>query len=284
MAEDQQGHWLPDRPKYDKWSPYFLARIRKPILDTKTSNEYPSMYAAGKALARLVDGDPTNRFVWFSIHRAFPDRFLTRDPTTRAWVPIRSPGMKVLKTVVTMAPTAATRGIQAAPKHGQPPFERPSGSLEDWPTNELLALHGRVLDQLLGRGVLRTANNPVGDYAEWLVAAALDLTLVRNSSAHYDATDQSGRRFQIKGRRITGVKASRQLSVIRNLDSDPFDYLAGVLFHSDLTLFRACLVPVDVVRARASYRPYVNGWCFFLNDDVWTAKGVEDLTERLREG
>ncbi|HDW2598736.1 TPA: hypothetical protein RLU61_004450 [Escherichia coli] len=38
---------------------------------------------------------------------------------------------------------------------------------------ELLSLHSEILTQLRSRGVIRTKNNPVGDYAEWLVSNAL---------------------------------------------------------------------------------------------------------------
>ena len=47
---------------------------------------------------------------------------------------------------------------------------------------ELLSLHSEILTQLRFRGVIRTKNNPVGDYAEWLVSNALGMTLLSNSS------------------------------------------------------------------------------------------------------
>jgi hypothetical protein len=52
----------------------------KPIRDTKTGAEYRSETAAGKALASEVGGDIQDNFVWFKIVRAFPDRFLTKNP------------------------------------------------------------------------------------------------------------------------------------------------------------------------------------------------------------
>lgn len=57
--------------------------------------------------------------------------------------------------------------------------------------HELLSLQADAIDELKKRGVLRTKNNPVGDYAEWLVSHALNLTLAKNSSAGYDALSQS---------------------------------------------------------------------------------------------
>lgn len=45
----------------------------------------------------------------------------------------------------------------------------------------LLSLHSKILSLLHARGVLRTKNNPVGDYAEWRVASAFGMTLLPNS-------------------------------------------------------------------------------------------------------
>jgi hypothetical protein len=46
---------------------------------------------------------------------------------------------------------------------------------------ELLSLR-RNFNELRSRCVIRTQNNLVGDYAEWLVAKALGMTLLSNSS------------------------------------------------------------------------------------------------------
>lgn len=50
-----------------------------PILDTETGKEYGSKGAAGRDLYLLVDGDITDRWVWFKIARAFPSRFHTKN-------------------------------------------------------------------------------------------------------------------------------------------------------------------------------------------------------------
>nr|VFK21824.1 MAG: hypothetical protein BECKLPF1236B_GA0070989_12775 [Candidatus Kentron sp. LPFa] len=76
----------------------------------------------------------------------------------------------------------------------------------------LLRLHASIINELKARGVVRTRNNPIGDYyTEWLVAEALDLELTDNCAAGYDATNSNGKRYQIKGRRITPENNSRQL-------------------------------------------------------------------------
>lgn len=79
-----------------------------------------------------------------------------------------------------------------------------------------LKLLSSIIDELKRREVVRTKNNPLGDYTEWLVSKALELKLSSNSSAGYDALDKNDLRIQIKGRRITPENESRQLSAIRN--------------------------------------------------------------------
>jgi hypothetical protein len=74
-------------------------------------------------------------------------------------------------------------------------------------TAELLTMHAAIMEELRGRNVLRSATNSVKGY---------------------DALDDAGTRYQVKGRRIHQRNKSRQLSAIRDLDG--FDVLAVVLF------------------------------------------------------
>lgn len=50
---------------------------------------------------------------------------------------------------------------------------------------ELFALHGGLVRELRERGVVRTENAPASDYAEYLVACALNGTLAPNSEKSY---------------------------------------------------------------------------------------------------
>jgi hypothetical protein len=94
-----------------------------------------------------------------------------------------------------------------------------------------LKLHSSIIDELKRRNVVRTRNNPVGDYTEWLVKRALKLQLSNNSKMGYDAKDnRKNIKYQIKGRQITSDNKSKQLSVIRKLEDKKFDFLIAVLF------------------------------------------------------
>lgn len=170
---------------------------------------------------------------------------------------------------------------------GHPPAAAKSDpfGLRDRSVSDLLLMFAGVLSELRDRGVLRSTNNPVADYSEWLVARALGLTLVAQSVKGYDATGPDGARYQIKGRRETPTNGSRQLSAIRGLeveDVHPFDFLVGVLYSFDFTVMRAAQIPVSIVRQYARPTPHVNGWRFMLRDSVWLLPGVLDVSQAVR--
>jgi hypothetical protein len=147
---------------------------------------------------------------------------------------------------------------------------------------DLLGLSGKISDELRHREILRSSNNPTGDYGEWLFSKAFGWTLEGNSNAGYDARDANNQRIQIKCRRVTQRNRSRLLSAIRNLNNDPFDVLAAVLLNEQFQVQRAAFIPIHVVKDRARPSAHVNGHKFHLHDVIWTLPGVDDVTEKLR--
>lgn len=152
--------------------------------------------------------------------------------------------------------------------------------LKEKSVTELLAMHVAAMEELRSRGVLRSANNPTGDLAEFLFCKAFDWSQENNSAKAFDAMDQDGTRYQIKGRRVHRRNRSRQLSAIRSLDG--FDILAAVLFNDDYEIMRAALVPSSVVREHAKYIEHTNSQRFLLRDHILALDGVRDVTEELR--
>ena len=146
---------------------------------------------------------------------------------------------------------------------------------------QLLAAHGTLLDELTRRGVVRSANNPVADYAEALVSKALRLSREVPSRAGFDAIGCDGRRYQIKGRRLAGPDASTQLGAIRNLDQRPFDILAAVAFEADLSVRYAALIPVELVAERGRYSRHTNAHVFHFRPGVLGDVRVIDITSDL---
>lgn len=148
---------------------------------------------------------------------------------------------------------------------------------------ELLRFHAGVIDELLRRGVVRTANNPIGDYTEWLVRDRLGLALEPNSRTSYDGIDAAGIRYQIKGRRSKRPTGNVQFSVIRNLEKCAFDYLIAVVFNPDYTIRFAAKIPHTVVSEVAVYRKHVNGRVPIVRENIFERSGVVDITNVLIE-
>lgn len=153
--------------------------------------------------------------------------------------------------------------------------------LDEFSVSELLALYAHIGENLRSRDIVRSANNPTGDLAEYLFCTAFGWEQAPNSERGFDATGEDGTRYQIKGRRVHRRNKSRQLSAIRNLSSRPFDVLAGVIFDDDFRITRAALVPFDVVENRVTYVAHTNSSKFMLRDEVWEDDGVEDVTDQL---
>lgn len=151
-------------------------------------------------------------------------------------------------------------------------------------TPSLLHHFADIIDELKRRGVVRTRNNPVADYAEWLAAQKLRLSLERKSRSGYDATNKKGERFQIKSRRLDPTNKSRQLSVIRNLSAGEFDYLIGILFDRDFTVKEAYRIPRRIIAKYAQFSEHQNGHILQLRGAVLKDQAVEDLTPIFSKG
>ncbi len=143
---------------------------------------------------------------------------------------------------------------------------------------ELLNLHADIIDELKSRDILRTKNNPVGDYAEWLVANALGLELAPNSSAGYDAKDKQNLRYQVKARRITPDNKSRQLSAIRNLKDKDFDFLVAIIFDQNYKILDAVMMPHEVIADYATYRSHTNAHVLHLRGPILEDARVKHLS------
>lgn len=150
------------------------------------------------------------------------------------------------------------------------------------PVSELFGQYVGVMNELRRRNVIRSENNPPGDYGELLFCRAFRWKQTHKSTTGYDAVDASGVRYQIKSRRLTSSNASRQLSAIRDSDNVPFDFLAAVLLGEDFRVVRAAMIPFEVVLRISSSDQHVNAIRLLLTDDVWDDPKVEDVTAALR--
>jgi len=146
---------------------------------------------------------------------------------------------------------------------------------------ELFAAYRAVLRELKNRKIVRTENAPAGDYAEYLVARALNAELAPNSERSYDLETPDGRRIQVKCRVAdeSGKKPRTQLSPFRTFD---FDQAAVVLFAPDYTVKRAALIPREHVENGARFVKHVNGYIVHARPPLFEVPDAEDITDRLR--
>ncbi|QWC95854.1 hypothetical protein G6733_03575 [Polynucleobacter paneuropaeus] len=115
---------------------------------------------------------------------------------------------------------------------------------------ELITNYIKSRDALKEAGILRTDRNLQGDYAEWIVAKKLNLTLSESTiQKGYDATDDEGKTYQVKSRMV--YAADQQTSFdFQSLDHK-FDFLIAVFFNKDLGVIKIIKVPYEAVLKHA---------------------------------
>jgi hypothetical protein len=146
----------------------------------------------------------------------------------------------------------------------------------------LFSFYRAILGELKSRGVIRTENAPVGDYAEYLVATALGVQLPHNSEKSWDVRCNNGEKLQVKARVVSypARPDQLQLSPFRSFD---FDYAVIVLLSAaDYTVMRASKVPRHVIESSAIYRAHVNGKVLFARPEIMNHPDATDLTAILR--
>lgn len=144
---------------------------------------------------------------------------------------------------------------------------------------ELGRLYRRILAEMRDRGVIRTGNAPIGDYAEWLVAKATGGELAPNSQQSWDIRLPGGDRLQVKSRFVVDQKKAgqRQLSPFRSWD---FEAAVIVLFDDDFLVWRAAKLDLATLKKDARYVKHVNGHRVKASNDLLD-QGF-DMTDQLR--
>lgn len=135
--------------------------------------------------------------------------------------------------------------------------------LHDMSDDEIAKTWARCMRMLRVRDLVRTANTPVGDYAERICCDRFKLERKGFAEKSIDAVDAKGIRYQIKGRRLTPENRSRQLSPIRDIEKNPFDVLLAVFFNEDLDVQEIWSIPCEVVK-EASFVARTNSTRFVL--------------------
>ena len=144
------------------------------------------------------------------------------------------------------------------------------------------SLYRAILSELKHRGVIRTENAPVGDYAEYLVATALGGELAPNAEKSWDVLGEGGEKLQVKARVVSDPAKPGQLQ-LSPFRSFGFDSAVIVLLSAtDYAVSRASKVPRCVVESSAIYRQHVNGKILFARPEIMGHPDATDLTATLR--
>jgi hypothetical protein len=148
--------------------------------------------------------------------------------------------------------------------------------------SRLLSFYRAILGELKSRGVIRTENAPVGDYAEYLVATALGGQLAPNSEKSWDVLGKGGEKLQVKARVVSDPAEPGQLQ-LSPFRSFGFDSAVIVLLSAtDYAVSRASKVPRYLVESSAKYRKHVNGNVLFARPEIMGHPDAMDLTATLR--
>lgn len=120
----------------------------------------------------------------------------------------------------------------------------------DLEIQELITNYIKSRDALKEAGILRTDRNLQGDYAEWIVAKKLNLTLSESTiQKGYDAVDSDGKTYQVKSRMVYATDQQTSFD-FTSLDHK-FDYLIAVFFSKDLDVIKIIKVPYEAVLEHA---------------------------------
>jgi len=157
-------------------------------------------------------------------------------------------------------------------------LDQPAAGQQDPPwagtsTRWLLSRYTYVMRELLRRGVIRTANNPIGDIAEALVAAYYGGERQRFSHRGWDVTTPDGERIEVKALRHTG-RTRRNLSPVRTSD---YDAVVVVEFDELFRVLGAMRFERAFVESCFPHRAHVNGRIITLTDKVRSDPRVERL-------
>ena len=98
-------------------------------------------------------------------------------------------------------------------------------SFEEISDAELIELYGSVMEEMRKRGIVRSANNPIADIAERIIADHYGVDPEPPNNKAYDVVAKDGTTIQVKALRRT-KSSRRNLSPLRSLD---FDYVAAVM-------------------------------------------------------
>jgi hypothetical protein len=150
-----------------------------------------------------------------------------------------------------------------------------STHLDKRSTRELLTLWAAIMRELRRRGVVRTANNPIGDIAEAVVADHFKGTRASFSNPGWDVRTPDGERLEVKALRVTEAKSRSNLSPIP--PTSTYSAVIVVVFDEQLRVTEALRVPRKTVERLFKPRKRDGARVIRLGRRLREARGVESV-------
>ena len=151
---------------------------------------------------------------------------------------------------------------------------------------KLLAMDRYIKEALMTLGVAKSKGNPVGEYAEYLVAEALGGERMPNAKEGHDLTLIDGTRIEVKGRVFEGSRVPMTYIKASTIEQNTFDYLVYIVLSESMRLKYAMKISHANFQKIAKYAEPKNAppkWVFVAKKGLLDSVLVQDLTEIVRE-
>ncbi len=155
--------------------------------------------------------------------------------------------IKKLRPVLKISDTGSTSAKKIMPSKVVHKKEHKQTQNIEKRIQDLFESYNNIMDELRDLKVIRSTNNPAGDYGEYLAEHKLGLIQAPKSSKGYDLTDNNGTKYQVKTRRLTRHNKSRQLGGFRDLDEKLFDYCLAIILTEDFILNEMWVISHDII-------------------------------------
>lgn len=160
--------------------------------------------------------------------------------------------------------------------------------LKKYTGEQLIGLYGEILQELKGRGIIRT-RNLLGEFGEYIACETYNadstlpnLTLTKTNEKDIDAKSDTGKNYSIKS---TSTKRTGMFSELILGENDPskgsFDYVIICKFDKSFTLERIYELDWQMFLKHKHWSSVWNKWYLPINKAlIADAKIILDRTKR----
>jgi hypothetical protein len=149
----------------------------------------------------------------------------------------------------------------------------------------LLLLLDRVTKERLQKvGISKNMGNPVGEYAEYLVATAFGGKRMPNATEGHDIKLEDGTKIEVKGRIFEGRRVPKSDVKHSTIEKKTFDFLVYVVFNENMTVKYALKIPFVEFLHLATYCEHRNSkpkWRFQAHPALLENSSIINITEAL---